>query len=128
MELTRAERVDLFVDLCREDSQQGADFIMDQVFHTRVEDRDLNSEVSRKFTALTDFSAAVCRSVGGPSFQGQQPIPRTYADAIRNLSKGDKAHNNRIYDAFMRAGHHIRELTNRPDYVVPADKPAAPAA
>ena len=59
--------------------------------------------------------------MGGQRSQIGALSPRQYAEMIRDMHDGEKPHNNRIYRAFMEAGHHIRELTNRPDYILPSD-------
>jgi len=128
MEMTRAQKTSSFVELCDLSAEDGAAFILSHVLKARAADSSVNAEVNRKYHALTDFAEEVYIAVGGQRSQIGGLGPRQYAEKIRDMHNGDNQHNNRIYAAFMIAGHHIRELTERDDYVVPVVITTEPAA
>lgn len=119
MEITRGEKISFFVVVCKGSAEDGAAFILSDVFQSHAPDPNVNAEVARKYEALTDFAEKVYIAVGGQYSQIGGLGPRQYADLIRQMHNGENPHNNKIYGAFMIAGHHIRELTERSDYVVP---------
>lgn len=124
MERTRGEKISFFVAVCKESADDGAAFILSDVFQSHAPDTNVNAEVARKYNALTEFAENVYIALDGQRSHIGSLGPRQYAEMIRDMHNGTNAENNRIYAAFMIAGHHIRELTvreltERPDYVVP---------
>lgn len=123
MEFTKAEKISMFTTACEQSGEHGATIVLTHIFVSHAPNDTVNDEVNRKYSALVDFTEAVYRSVGGQASQIGKLGPRQYAEKIRDMHGGTNTHNNNIYKAIMIAGHHIRELTDRPEYVVPKPKP-----
>lgn len=122
-EMTKSERINLFVAFCEEAQDLGTEFILTHVFWgvSARAGETINQEVDRKYGALTGFAESVYRALGGQSSQIGKLGPRQYVEMIRDMSSAEKALRNKVYAAFMEAGHHIRGLTNHPDYILPGE-------
>lgn len=128
-ELSRSELLTAFKAACESSAEDGENFIHDYVFKPSGNPNEtLNQEVDRKFEQLGGFAQKVLESYNiGTTFDFSRP--RDYMDQLKNLESDEtQALRNRIYGAFYKAGHHIRELTDRPDYIIPASAQMADTA
>ncbi|MEM8834029.1 MAG: hypothetical protein AAGB32_05770 [Pseudomonadota bacterium] len=124
-EFTRGQLISAFREACSESADAGAAFIHQFIFQEGVSrEETLNEEVDRKFAALSEFAADVLQTYGrGGIFQKLRP--RDYMDELVGIDDpATKELRQKIYGAFYKAGHHIRELTDRPDYIIPKNAKA----
>jgi hypothetical protein len=117
--MTRGQLVASFKEACQHSAAAGAAFIDAYIFGSGHAGESVNQEVDRKFERLSEFAATVVGSFGiGGTFQNLRP--RDYMDQLMEIEDpGSKQLQSRIYGVFYTAGHHIRALTDREDYIVP---------